>query len=632
MDPRLLEYYNRELQYIREMGGEFAREFPKIARYLGLDAFECADPYVERLLEGFAFLAARVQLKVDAEFPRLTQYLLEMVYPHYLSPLPSMAVVQILPSLNEGSLQAGYPIPRGALMRGNAIAEGDQTACEYSTAHDVTLWPLELTEAEYLASASAVANLGVPSRQGLKAGLRLRLRSTAGLTFNQLPLDRLPLFLRGGEIAVELYEQMFANTLGLLVQPTRRPLPWNVAIPASRIKRMGFEPEEALLPYTARSFQGYRFLQEYFAFPERFLFIELTGLTPAISRCEDGELDLIFLFNRSSRKLTDAIDASHFNLFCTPVVNLFPKRTDRIHLTSETAAHQVVPDRTRPLDFEVHSVSEVFGYGDRADPEVEFLPFYQVVDRRGSHQESKAFYTLYREQRWLGAKQRLAQRRENQTRSMRYVGSEVFLSLVDADEAPYGGNLKQIGLKTLCTNRDLPLRMPVGVGTTDFTLQTGAQYESIRCLAGPTPPRHSHAHKDIAWKLISHLTLNYLSLVDNDQASGAAALRQLLMLYGHYSEPSVGKQIDGVLSIASKPIARRIPSPGPIVFGRGLELTVTFDESAFEGGGAFLLGAVLEKFFTRYVSINSFTETVIRTTDRGEIMRWPAQIGTRHIS
>jgi type VI secretion system protein ImpG len=631
MDPRLLEYYNRELQYIREMGGEFAREFPKIARYLGLDAFECADPYVERLLEGFAFLAARVQLKVDAEFPRFTQYLLEMVYPHYLSPLPSMAVVQIMPSLNEGSLQAGYTIPRGALLRANAIAEGDQTACEYSTAHDVTLWPLEITEAEYLANASAVANLGVPSRQGLKAGLRLRLRSTAGLVFNQLPLDRLPLFLRGGEIAFELYEQVLANTLGLLVLPTRRPIPWSVTIPASHIKRMGFEPEQALLPYTGRSFQGYRLLQEYFAFPERFLFIELTELRQAISRCEASELDLVFLLDRSSGKLADAIDLSHFNLFCTPVVNLFSKRTDRIHITSETAAYHVVPDRTRPLDFEVYNVSEVLGYGDRADPEVEFLPFYQVVDRRGSYHEPKAFFTLYREQRRPGAKQRLGQRRENETRSTRYVGSEVFLSLVDADEAPYGGNLKQIGLKTLCTNRDLPLRMPVGVGTTDFTLQTGAQYESIRCLAGPTPPRHSHAHKDIAWKLISHLSLNYLSIVDNDQDGGAAALRQLLMLYGHYSEPSVGKQIDGVLSIVSRPVARRIPSPGPIVFGRGLELTVTLDESAFEGGGTFLLGAVLERFFTRYVSINSFTETVIRTADRGEIMRWPARIGTRHI-
>ena len=203
MDPLLLKYYNRELQYMREMGGEFAEEFPKIAGRLGLNAFECADPYVERLLEGFAFLAARVQLKVDAEFPRFTQHLLEMVYPNYLSPVPSMAILQLTPELNDTSLQNGVVIPRGAQLR-SQIGKGEQTACEYSTAHDVTLWPLQIFDAEYLSSASAVANLGVPGRPGLKAGLRLRLRSTAGLQFSHLAIDELVFYLRGSEIAVTL--------------------------------------------------------------------------------------------------------------------------------------------------------------------------------------------------------------------------------------------------------------------------------------------------------------------------------------------------------------------------------------------------------------------------------------------
>ncbi len=191
MDPRLLEYYDRELQYIREMGGEFALEFPKIAGRLGLDGFECADPYVERLLEGFAFLAARVQFKVDAEFPRFTQHLLEMVYPHYLSPTPSMAVVQVLPNLNEGALADGFTIPRGSQLR-SGIVEGEQTACEYRTAHEVTLWPLEIIEAEYLGGPGEVAGLGIPKRQGVKAGLRLRMRCTAGLQIAKLALERLP--------------------------------------------------------------------------------------------------------------------------------------------------------------------------------------------------------------------------------------------------------------------------------------------------------------------------------------------------------------------------------------------------------------------------------------------------------
>jgi type VI secretion system protein ImpG len=285
------------------------------------------------------------------------------------------------------------------------IGKGEQTACEYRTAHDVTLWPLQVSEAEYLAGAGAVANLGVSSRPGLKAGLRLRLRSTAGLQFSHLALDRLAFFLRGGEVAVQVYEQLMADVIDVEIQSGRRPVPWTVTIGAPAIRRMGFDEEQALLPYTARSFQGYRFLQEYFAFPERFLFVELTHLQPAVRRCEDTQLDLIFLFDRSNPMLTDAVGPEYFNLFCTPAVNLFPKRADRIHLTPQTSEYHIVPDRTRPMDFEVYSVTEVLGFGARAEPEIEFLPFYQVRDRY-DYRKREAYYTLYREQRRLSAKQR----------------------------------------------------------------------------------------------------------------------------------------------------------------------------------------------------------------------------------
>ncbi|MEN6439752.1 MAG: type VI secretion system baseplate subunit TssF [Syntrophobacter sp.] len=628
MDPRLLEYYNRELQHIREMGGEFARDFPKIAGRLGIDAFECSDPYVERLLEGFAYLAARVQLKVDAEFPRFSQHLLQMVYPHYLSPLPSMAIVQVLPNINEESLKDGFSIPRGSQLR-SQIVEGEQTACEYRTAHDVTLWPLQIVEAEYIPSPGAIAGLGIQKKPRVKAALRLRLRCTAGLKIGQLPLDRLSIFLRGGEIAVQLYEQLLGNLVEIQAQPIARPFAWRAPpLAPSTVRRVGFEEEQALLPYTHRSFQGYRLLQEYFSFPERFLFVELTELQRSIRKCTDEELDIVFLFDRGSSVLADAIDASHFNLFCTPVINLFPKRTDRIHLSHKTTEYHVVPDRTRPMDYEIYSVTKVQGYGDRTDPDVEFLPFYKVMDRHG-RSGSEAFYTIFREQRRLSTKQ-------VRGGHLSYTGNEVFISLVDATEAPYPVKLKQLGIETLCTNRHLPLRMPIGGQASDFTLQAGAPYDSIRCVAGPTQPRASNALKETAWHLISHLSLNYLSLADIDNERGAAALRQILSLYGDHSDPAVRKQVSGVVSIESKPVIRRIDipqgvnAPIPITFGRGLGLTVTFDDTAFTGSGAFLLGAVLEQFFARYVSINSFTETTVKTTDRGEIMRWPAKIGKRH--
>ena len=622
MDPQLLKYYNRELQYMREMSGEFAEEFPKIANRLGLNSFECADPYVERLLEGFAFLAARVQLKVDAEFPRFTQHLLEMVYPNYLAPVPSMAIVQLTPDLNDTSLQNGVVVPRGSQMR-SQIGKGEQTACNYSTAHDVTLWPLKLVDAEYLPNASTLANIGVSTRPGMKAGLRLRLSCTAGLQFSHLPLDRLALYLRGSEVAVHLYEQLMANTIDCKVQWGRRSATQGLFIGASALRPMGFDDHEALLPHTPREFRGYRFLLEYFTFPERFLFVEVSSLQQAICRCEESELDLIFVFDRSHAQLSADRDVSCVNLYCTPAVNLFSKRADRIHMTPRSTEYHIVPDRTRAMDYEVYGVDEVLGFGPRAEPEVEFLPFYAVRDQSAIRQRH-AYYTLYREQRRLSTKQRRYGARSS------YIGSETYLSLVDAMQAPYSSNLKQIGLKLLCTNRDLPLHMPIGAGHTDFTLQTGAPVESIRSLTGPTRPNSSNFSKETAWQTISHLSLNYLSLINNDNEQGAAALRQILMLYADMSEPTVRKQIDGILSIRSRPVVRRMQTAGPITFGRGLELCLGFDESSFEGSGVILLGTVLEQFFARYVSINTFTETVIESIDRGEIKRWPARIGTRH--
>lgn len=624
MDPRLLKYYNHELQHIREMAGEFALEYPKIAGRLGLDSIECADPYVERLLEGFAYLSARVQLKVDAEFPRFTQHLLEMVYPHYLSPTPSMAIVQLQPDLMEGSLNEGFLIAKDTALR-SQIGKGEQTACEYRTAHDLTLWPIELVEAEYLNGVGAVANLGIPSLSGLKAAIRLRLKSTAGLNFNQLKLNNLPLYLRGvGELPMQIYEQLLANNIGIVVQPLNRPLAWQHIIKQSAVLPVGFSQEEALLPYTPRSFQGYRLLQEYFAFPERYMFAELTQLQPALQQCEDNEVDIIILLNRSNPRLVNEVDATRFALFCTPTINVFPKRADRIHLTNQTNEYHIVPDRTRPLDYEVYQIREVTGFGATTDDQQAFSPFYQASSD-ASHAQRRAYYSIIRTPRVMSTKQKLQGPRSS------YVGNEIFIAIVDSNEAPFNSELRQLGLETLCTNRDLPLQLPIGIGDTDFTIQTGAPVKSIRCLSGPTKPRPSNAHKDTAWKLINHLSLNYLSLINSNEKDGAIAFRNLLSLYGDNSDLSFRKQIEGILFIQSKPIVRRINTAGPIVFGRGLEITLTVDEAAFEGSGVFLLGMVLEQFFAQYVSLNSFTETVLKTNDRGEIMRWQARLGQRNL-
>ncbi|NRR31429.1 type VI secretion system baseplate subunit TssF [Oxalobacteraceae bacterium] len=625
MNPRFLRYYSQELQHLREVGGEFAREYPKIAGRLGLEGFDCADPYVERLLEGFSFLTARIQMKLDAEFPRFTQHMAELVYPHFLAPTPSMAVVQLQPDLGNPSLKEGFVVPRGTAMR-SVLGKGDSTACEYRTAHEVTLWPIELADAKFFTHSGNQSGMEVPLPAAVKAGIRLRLRSK-DVPFQELPLDRLCLHLRGGdEMPVKIYEKILASVEGVLVQPVSNPdrtagaPAWQVLLPRSAVAPVGFDEDQALLPSGQRTFQGYRLLQEYFAFPQRFLFVELSGLQRALRRCPDQEVEVVILLNRADAQLEQTLDASNFALNCTPAANLFQRRADRINVSDGQLEHHVLVDRTRPMDYEIHQIEEVTGYGSGPEAQQSFRPFYTARDMDSLHQD-QAFYQIRREQRTISQRQRRTGPRSS------YIGSETWISIVDAAEAPYRSDLRQLGLTVWCTNRDLPLSMPIGVGKTDFILDSGAPLNAVRCLAGPSQPFPSFAEGPVAWRLMNHLSLNYLSLVDSNPEQGASALRELLSLYCHPGDLNGQRQVEGVRSISSSTVTRRMPSPGPITFGRGLQITVTLDDAAFEGTGAFLLGAVLSQFFAQYVSINSFTETIVRTLARGEIMRWPARGG-----
>lgn len=623
MDPRLRDYYERELQHLHEMGAEFAQQHPKIAARLGMRGIEVADPYVERLLEGAGFLAARIQLRLDAEFPRFTQHLLEMVYPHYLAPTPAMLVAQLNPELTETNLAGGYTVPRGSLMHATTPSD-DSTPCDFRTAHDVTLWPLQVAEAKYFSYAPDLPLSAVPAGQSIKGGVRLKLKTTAGLNFSQVGLDRLRIYLSGADdVARKLYELALASTIGIVVAPTARPVPWFEFVRPEQLARVGFTDEEALLPVTWRSFQGYRLLQEYFSFPQRFLFLDIGGLKGKVQRCRSEELEIALLFGRGDAVLEKVVDASNFSLFCTPAINLFARPADRIPVTDGAPEFHVVPDRTRPMDFEVYEVASVTGYGAGADSEQQFLPFYAT----GSAQSDagNGYFTVRREPRLMSEHQR-----RNGTRTS-YIGTEVFIALVDPNEAPYAADLRQLSISTLCTNRDLSLQMRPGLAKTDFVLDAAAPLSSIRVLKGPSRPYSPLADGAISWRFVSHLVLNYLSLMSGDATQDAAALREMLELYAARGEPALARQIEGVQSVRVQPVTRRLPSPGPITFGRGLEILVDVDDLAFEGGSAFLLGSVLEQFFARHVSINSFTETALRSSRRGEIMRWLPRWGERPI-
>ncbi len=623
MDPNLMRLYEAELSYLREMGAEFADEFPKVAGRLDLANTEVADPFVERVLEGFAFLTARIQLKMEAEFPTFTQSLLQMVYPHFAAPTPSMVIARVTPSDALSTMPAGVLLPKGTELR-SLLGTEDQTNCVFRTAHPVHMLPVTVAEAEYIGAGAAVAALGVPGSSLAKAALRLRLRSMGSLPISRIALDRLTFYLGGPEVArMRLYEQLSAQVLSIVVRPTVRPIPWQERLHPASLVPAGFEPEEALLPALPQTFDGYRLLQEYYALPERFLFFTLTGLDRAAIRCTGTEMDVIILLDNSEPTLA-ALNPGHLLLNCTPAANLFPKRADRVNLDGTRDEHLVVPDRMRPLDYEVFSLGAVEGFPADGGPTQPFLPFYAASDlsRNPGH---RSYYMQRRQPHLLSSRARQRGPRSS------YVGHDVFVSLVDADNQRTPHLLRQLGVDLLCTNRDLALSMPVGKQHTDFTVVVNAPIASVRCLVGPTAPRPCRPDGDLAWRFISHLGLNYLTLTDTDALQGAAALRELLRLYVPPNNTRAARQLEGLLSVKAEPVVRRIPGAGPVCAGRGLQVRLAIDDTPFGGAGGILFAAVLDRFLGKYVSINAFIETVMTTPDRGQVMRWPLRLGRRPV-
>ncbi len=620
MDARLLDYYNRELTYMHELGAEFAQRYPKIAGRLGMRGIEVSDPYVERLLEGFSFLTARIQLKMDAEFPRFSQRLLEVVYPNFLAPLPAMAVVQIDGNLNEGSLKAGYELPRHTILRGRMI-KGEQTACEFRTGHAVTLWPIRIAEAGIGPVPAEIAHAMPAVARQAKSAITIKLEAVGGARFADMPLDRLEFFLSGAELhALRVLELAVHHSIGVVCRSGPGSAARIVPLGDEAIRHEGFEPDQSLLPYDARSFQGYRLLHEYFAFPDRYLFFSVNKMRAAAAAMSGTTMEIVILLDRADADLERLVDAKHFSLFCTPIINLVPRRSDRIPVGPGQHEHHAVIDRTRPRDFEIFTVERVTGHMANGSEEREFRPF--LGSFAADDGDFGAYFSLRREPRLVSDRARAQGTRTS------YTGSEIYVSLVDQHDAPFPHSLRHITLDALCTNRDLPLLLPTGLES-DFTLRVSAPVRSIRILRGPSRPYPALAEGALTWRLISHLGLNYLSLTDVDPTQGAAALREMLDLYGNLADPAVRRQIQGVRSMALAPVFRRLPEPGPIVFGRGVEIALKIDEVAFSGASPYLFGAVLEQFFSRHVSLNAFTEFALASLQRGEIARWTPRVGRR---
>jgi type VI secretion system protein ImpG len=478
---------------------------------------------------------------------------------------------------------------------------------------------VELTRAAYFAQAADLPLAQVPTSAPARSGLRLRLSCHAGLMFSQLDCDAFEFHINAADdLAVPLYELVFAQCVGAAIVQGDKVV---ASLGSEQVCEVGFEDEEALLPYGKQSFQGYRLLHEYFAFPQRFLFFAVQGLSAALRTAHAGEIELVLLFCRHEPRLDGALDAGNFSLYATPVANLFERRADRMPVNDGEFEHHLVIDRTRPLDYEVFSVQRLRGYGVPDAPEVEFLPFYAAIDAPGPARE--AYYTLRREPRLASSRQQQGGSRSS------HVGTEVFVALVDAHEAPYPEAVKQLGAEVWATNRDLPLLLPVAAQN-PLSLEASAPVSRITMIRGPTRPRPGAPEGDFAWRLVHHLSLNHLSLIDGDD--GASALRSLLELYAAPGDPAIRRQIEALQSVTSRPVVRRLPIPGPIAFGRGIDIELRIDETRLPGSGGFLLGAILDRFFAQYVSINAFIQTRLVSDSRAEVHRWPPRTGRKTLA
>lgn len=632
MDPRLLNLYEQELRYFRESSVEFAQAFPKIAQRLGLDGPEVADPYVERLIEATAFLSARVGLKLDAEYPRFTGHLLDIVYPHFLAPTPSMTVVQMGVDPDDDGLANGPAMPRGSGLRARHAA-GQNTHCEFRTSRALRLWPLQVRRAQYFTYAPDLPLNQHPQSRDIRGGLRIALHAGAGLNFSQLPLDELVLHLGGADdVAWQLYECLLAKPLGVLVQPlgaNGQPTAGGAGavrqLPADSVQPLGFEDDEALLPVTATGFSGHRLVQEYFAFAQRFQFVRINDLQKVLATMNVPDVEIVVLFSRGDAALEKLVSADNVQLHCVPAINLFSKRLDRVAVSEGASQFHLLADRTRPQDFEVHTVTEVVGHGSPGESDVSeqvFLPFYAAF--HGSRHGHPAYYTTSREPRMQSQRQKTEGHRSS------HIGSELYMQIVDPREAPYPASLRQLAVTALVTNRDLPLLLPTGQGN-DFDCIDSAPVQKVRMVRGPSRPVSPVVSQGLGWRVVDHLALNYLSLADSSAQQGAAALREMLTLYAMHGDEVRQAQVRGLLSVGSKPVTRRLPLPGPIAFGRGLEVTLELERTAFHGHSAFLFGAVLARYLARHVEVNHFVETVLTIAGRGEVMRWRPLCGTRPI-
>nr|HOO46951.1 type VI secretion system baseplate subunit TssF [Deltaproteobacteria bacterium] len=599
MDDSILNYYERELTYIREMGAEFAKKYPKIAGRLQLEPDKCEDPHTERLIEAFALICARIHKKIDDDFPEITESLLSIIYPHYISPIPSMSIVRFEP-IKKAIPPGGYRIEKNTAVYSKPIGG---TACLFSTGYPTTIWPVEVISA-------GLQDVTKPI-QGAQQAIGIQLKTFNKAAVSEIGGESLRFYLNGPHQHIfHLYELLFNHVCHVeLIAKNKQGKPIEIPLGPSDIVPVGFESDEGLLPSLKRSFPGYRMLFEYFCFPEKFLFFSIKGLERLRKFSLGEELEINLYLNRSA-KPDLVINEDTFSLNTTAVINLFNHVAEPIRIDQHKSEYQVIPDVRRRNGTELFSIEKVIAVSPSAqDSTIEYRPFYSIRHHLEEEEPSKRVF-------WH------MQRRESGKKGDS--GTEVFLSFTDLDFSPTGPASDIVTVHTLCTNRDLPSRLPFGDSSGDFTLEAAAPVERITSLIKPTPTRRPSLGGHLQWRLISHLSLNYMSIVQG----GEDALREILKLYDFYNSPSTRQQITGIVSLNSRHVTKRMGQS----FCRGVRVAIEFDEEKYVGAGLYLFASVLERFIAQYVSVNSFTQLEARTVQKKEAIKvWPPRSGNQSL-
>lgn len=592
MLDQLLPYYENELTSLRSLSKEFAARYPKIAARLSLDGDVCEDPHVERLVESFAFIAARIHKKLDDDFPQITEALLSVLYPHYLRPVPSMSIAQLAaaPGAELGAMQR---VPAGTPLLTRAV---QGVPVRYRTSYPVEVWPLQVADAAFESverSAFAVRSAEVV------ANVRIRLETTGAADFAALAPRRLRFYLDGESPLVHALHELLLGSVESIsaVAPDGQPQ----VLPGAGIRAVGFGLDEGLLDYDPRSFLGYRLLQEYFTLPEKFLFVDLDGLDlKRFGKAVELRIALR-AFGRPERaaRLQQSIGRDSFRLHCTPIVNLFAQQAEPIRVSQELSQYPVLPDVRRPLGLEVYSIDRVqrlVRTGESSSGS-EFLPFFSTRHGLGSDDGGCYWYA-----------QRLPSTRPNDD------GTEVAIALVDRQMDPHVPAVETLSLSLTCTNRDLPSQLPYGGEESVLTVEDGGAIARARLLKKPTPTWRAPMRMANQWRLISHLALNHLSIVEG----GRDALLEILSLYNFAESATLRKQIAGIVAVDSQPSLSRVGQAPRQSFVRGTDIELTFDEEQYVGSGAYLLARVLDLFFGLYCTANSYTRLTARSLQREE--------------